>query len=200
MNFPKEKRRFFFLLYTHCNRKDKIIMHKHLRKLVYSAMFLAIAFVLPFLTANNQQLGNMLSLMHLPVLFCGFICGWPWGLLVGLIAPLLRSFTLGAPPLMIAIPMAFELAVYGCVTGLLYKLLPKKFGFYYVDLVSAMVLGRLVWGAAKYILGGIQNTEFGFAAFWAGAVVNALPAIAIQIVLIPPLILVFRKNRLMLNE
>lgn len=172
----------------------------HLRKLVYSAMFLAIAFVLPFLTANNQQLGNMLSLMHLPVLFCGFICGWPWGLLVGFIAPLLRSFTLGAPPLMIAIPMAFELAVYGCATGLLYKLLPKKIGFYYVDLVAAMVLGRLVWGAAKYIIGGIQNTEFGFAAFWAGAIVNALPAIAIQIVLIPPLILVFQKNRLMLNE
>lgn len=175
-------------------------MHKHLRKLVYSAMFLAIAFVLPFLTANNQQLGNMLSLMHLPVLFCGFICGWPWGLLVGFIAPLLRSFTLGAPPLMIAIPMAFELAVYGCVTGLFYKLLPKKIGFYYLDLISAMILGRLAWGAAKFVLGGIQNTEFGFAAFWAGAVVNALPAIAIQIALIPPLILVFQKNRLMLND
>jgi hypothetical protein len=83
---------------------------------------------------------------------------------------------------------------------LLYKLLPKRIGFYYIDLISAMILGRLVWGAAKFIIGGIQNAEFGFAAFWAGAVVNALPTIAIQIVLIPPLILVFQKNKLMLNK
>jgi len=175
-------------------------MNKRLRKLVYSAMFLALAFVLPFLTGNNPQLGNILSLMHLPVLLCGFVCGWPWGLLVGLFAPLLRSFTLGAPPLLIAIPMAFELAVYGFASGLLYKLLPKKIGFYYLDLISAMLLGRLVWGVGKFVIGGIQNTDFGFAAFWAGAVVNALPAIAIQIALIPPLILVFKKAKLTLND
>ncbi|HOP11586.1 MAG TPA: ECF transporter S component [Oscillospiraceae bacterium] len=176
-------------------------MNKHLRKLVYSAMFLALAFVLPFLTANNPQLGNMLSLMHLPVLLCGFVCGWPWGLLVGFIAPLLRSFTLGAPPLMpTAVAMAFELATYGLISGLLYKLLPKKLGFYYVDLITAMIVGRLIWGTARYVIGGIQNTEFGLAAFWAGAVANAIPGIAVQIVLIPPLIMVFQKNKLMLNE
>ncbi len=33
----------------------------------------------------------MLCPMHLPALLCGFMCGWPWGLAVGFISPLLRS-------------------------------------------------------------------------------------------------------------
>ena len=94
---------------------------KHMKKLVTAALCLALCLVLPFLTANNMALGNMLSLMHLPVLLCGLTCGWPFGLLIGFIAPLMRSFLLGAPPMMVAVPMAFELAAYGFTTGLLYR-------------------------------------------------------------------------------
>ncbi len=68
------------------------------RRLVLSALFLALAFVLPFLTGQVQQIGRMLCPMHIPVLLCGFICGWQWGLAVGVAAPLLRSLTLGMPP------------------------------------------------------------------------------------------------------
>ena len=80
--------------------------------------------------------------MHIPVLLCGFICGWPWGLLVGLFAPILRSVTLGMPPLFpTAVCMAFELAAYGAVAGILYKTLPKKKCFIYCALLGAMVIG-----------------------------------------------------------
>ena len=41
---------------------------------------------LPFLTGQIPQIGSALSPMHIPVLLCGFICGWPYGLIVGLIA------------------------------------------------------------------------------------------------------------------
>ena len=47
------------------------------RKLTYAALFLALAMVLPFLTAQIPEIGSMLSPMHIPVLLCGFLCGWP---------------------------------------------------------------------------------------------------------------------------
>jgi hypothetical protein len=56
-----------------------------------------------------------------------FLCGWPWGLAIGFIAPPLRSVCCSAcPPLFpSAVAMAFELAAYGAVSGILYKALPK---------------------------------------------------------------------------
>ena len=62
-------------------------------------MFLALAMVLPFLTGQIPQIGNMLCPMHIPVLLCGFFCG-PWyGGIVGGVAPLLRFVLFGMPPL-----------------------------------------------------------------------------------------------------
>ena len=135
--------------------------------------------------------------MHLPVLLCGFICGWPWGLAVGFIAPLLRTLCFGMPPFPSALAMAFELAAYGALTGLFYRLLPKKTGYLYLSLVGAMIGGRLVWGVAQVVITGLSGTPFGLAAFWAGAVANAIPGIICQIVLVPLLVLAFQKARLM---
>lgn len=159
--------------------------------MVLSALFLAMAYVLPFFTGQIPQIGAMLCPMHIPVLLCGFVCGWPWGLGVGLIAPLLRSVTLGMPPLFpTAIGMAFELATYGAIVGLLHKQFPKKKGFLYVSLLVAMLVGRLVWGVAMFVCLGMNGGSFGFSAFLAGAVTNAIPGIMVQIVLVPVVVMV----------
>ena len=165
-----------------------------LKKLVVAAMLLALALVLPFLTGQLQQLGNALCPMHIPVLLCGFFCG-PWyGLAVGLLAPLLRFAMFGMPPLLpIGIPMCFELAAYGLTAGLLYKLLPAKKQYIYVSLVSAMLAGRVIWGAARVVLYGLGKSEFGWAAFLAGAFTNAVPGIIWQLVLIPLLVMTISK-------
>ena len=47
----------------------------NIHNLVLSAMFLALALVLPFLTGQIPQIGGMLLPMHLPVFLCGLICG-----------------------------------------------------------------------------------------------------------------------------
>ena len=54
-------------------------MNKNIQKLTYSALYLAIALVLPFLTGQIPQIGSMLCPMHIPALLCGFVCGWGWG-------------------------------------------------------------------------------------------------------------------------
>lgn len=159
------------------------------KRLVVSALMLALALVLPYFTGGIPAIGNLLLPMHLPVLLCGFLCGWPWALAVGVVAPLLRLALFSMPPLWTAIPMAFELATYGAVAGLLYSRLPRRTGNIYVSLVSAMLAGRVVWGVVKFVLSGLQNTEFPFSAFVAGAFTTAIPGIIVQLVLIPLLVL-----------
>ena len=139
-------------------------------KLTYSGLCLALCLVLPFLTGQIPQIGSMLLPMHLPVLLCGFICGPVWGLGVGLVAPILRSLLFHMPPLFpTATAMAFELAAYGCLSGLFYRLLPKKPVNLYVSLLLAMVGGRLVWGLVMLVLMGLSGKGFTLTAFFAGA-------------------------------
>lgn len=165
-------------------------------RLVLAAFFLALAYVMPFVTGQIPAVGAMLCPMHLPVLLCGFLCGPIWGASVGIIAPLFRSLTLGMPPLFpTALCMALELAAYGAVAGLMHKLLPRKRPFIYCSLLTAMLVGRLIWGAAMFVCIGLNGAGFTLAAFLAGAFTNAIPGIALQILLIPILVMLLDHPR-----
>lgn len=167
-----------------------------LRNLVLAAMCIAIGLFLPFLTGQIPEIGARLSPLHIPILLCGFMCGWQYGLIAGFILPLLRSFIFSMPPMIpTAVCMAFELAAYGLFTGLLYKLLPKKPGFVYVTLILSMLLGRVVWGIASMIIIGATGGAFTFAAFIAGGFTNAIPGIILHIVIIPPVVLALQKAK-----
>ena len=166
-------------------------IHNKSLKMVLAAFFLALAYVMPFLTGQIPEIGSMLCPLHIPVLLCGFICGWPWGLAVGFIAPLFRSVTLGVPVLFpMAIAMAFELAAYGAVSGIMHKLLRRRKAYIYCSLITAMIVGRVVWGTAMFICVGLSGGSFTFAAFLAGAFTNAIPGIIVQLVLIPILVMI----------
>lgn len=174
---------------------------KKVLKLVYAAVCLALCMVLPFLTGQIPQIGRMLSPMHIPVFLCGFLCGWPYGLAVGAIAPLLRGAIFGMPALFpTGVAMAFELAVYGSVSGILFRVFPRKVSYLYVDLVISMICGRIVWGIVSFVLAGIAQTQFSFAMFIAGAFTNAIPGIVLHLVLIPAVIVAMERAHLVLNE
>ena len=179
-------------------RKRGIFMKKNdILRLTLSAMFLALCVLLPFLTGQIPEIGKKLSPMHIPVLLCGFICGWPYGLAVGFIAPLLRSAMFGVPPLMpTALAMAFELAAYGTACGLLYKLFPMKTPYVYMVLILSMLAGRAVWGIASYLIYTTSGSAFTLQMFWAGAFANAVPGIILHILLIPTLILALQRAKL----
>ncbi len=167
---------------------------KAIYRLVMAAMFLALALCLPFLTGQIPQMGKSLCPMHIPIMLCGFFCG-PWyGLVVGLIAPLLRFLLFGAPAIIPeGVAMSLELATYGAVIGWLYILLPKKRTSIYVSLIGAMLLGRVIWGVVRTVLLGVAKVPFSFEMFITGGFVTAIPGILIQIVLIPILVMSLRK-------
>ena len=170
------------------------------RKLTSSGVCLALCMLLPFLTGQVPQFGAALSPMHIPVLLCGFIAGPFYAAIVGFIAPLLRFMLFGMPPLMpIGAAMCFELAVYGLVSGLLYRALPKNIGSIYVSLIGAMLLGRIVWGIARWTISGVTGIPFTFELFMAGAFINAIPGIILHIVLIPVIVMALKKADLLLE-
>jgi len=173
-------------------------MRKHTKNLTLSAMFVAIGLVLPMITGNIPQIGNMLLPMHIPVFLCGLICGWQYGLAVGAILPLMRSFLFGMPPLYpVAIAMTFELATYGFVAGFLYNRSKWQCVIaLYRSMILAMLAGRIVWGAAEVVLLGISGSTFTWQAFMAGAILNAIPGIVIQLTLIPALMVALNKTGL----
>ena len=155
--------------------------------LATAAMLMAVGFVLPFFTGQIPQIGKMLCPMHLPVLLCGLLCGWRYGLAVGFVLPLLRSATLMTPPMFpTAIAMAFELAAYGFLAGFLYaRSRWQCVAALYRCLLLAMIGGRIVWAAARVVLSGVSEQAFTWQMFLSGAFLTAIPGILLQLVFIP---------------
>lgn len=160
---------------------------KAIINLVLSAMFVAIGVVLPFLTGQIQQIGNMLLPMHIPVFLCGLICGWQYGLAIGLMLPIFRSLLFSMPPIYPnALSMAAELAVYGAIAGFIYSRFKKQSVLtVYASMLPAMLMGRAAWAVAEIVLLGISGGEFTWSMFISGAFVTAVPGIILQLVLIP---------------
>ena len=100
----------------------------------------------------------------------------------------------------VAIAMAFELLTYGLVSGIMYRKVFKKqtVGTLYGSLLIAMVAGRIVWGIVKVILSGIAADAgaFTFAAFISGALLNAIPGIVVQLILVPAVVVALQKAKL----
>ena len=174
-----------------------------IRKMVLAALLLALGLVLPFVTGQIPEVGNMLLPMHLPVLICGLVCGWKWGAVVGFVLPLMRSFLFQMPPLLPtmrtggALCMAFELMTYGLVAGLLYGWLKKYRWGLIVSLLGAMLAGRIVWALASMVIYRLfADFPFTFQLFLAGGFLSAWPGMILQIVLVPLLVRLLEKTRL----
>lgn len=171
---------------------------KHLKKITLSAAFLALGLVLPFLTGQIPQIGNMLLPMHIPVFLCGLICGWQYGGIIGFIMPILRYAIFGMPVLFPGgIAMAFEMMTYGLISGLLYGISKWQCVIsLYRSMIAAMLAGRIVWGAAQMVILGLSGSAFTWQAFMAGAFINAIPGIILQLILIPAIMVSLNRTGL----
>ena len=158
------------------------------KKLTFASICLACCFFLPLLTDHSPETAAMLCLMHFPVMVCGMMCGAPWGVAVGVSAPVLRSLMFGMPLMYPdAVAMCFELGVYGFVCGLEANDPRKSPGNIFLDLILAMVAGRVAWGAAMVFFALISPITFSVEAY-KEAVINTWPGIMLQLIGLPPLI------------
>lgn len=176
------------------NRPDSIL------KVSLSALFLALGWLLPLIAMQIPTIGNMLLPMHIPVMLAGLFLGWKYGCTLGFIVPLTRSLIFGAPNFYPqALSMSFELATYGLVCGLFFRLIfiKHKSTFLPAILISilvAMVCGRLVWGIARFVFALTLGADFTFQLFLSGAFITAWPGIVLQFILIPLIIVALMKT------
>ena len=165
------------------------------KRLVVSGMMLAMGICLPLLIHSIGIIsGNVLLPMHIPVFLCGFLAGPAAGAVTGFMLPFLNSLISGMPVMFPnAVIMSGELLTYGAISGLAFKLTgykPKHL-WIYVSLISAMIAGRCVYGLLAALIffafpGGKQLSVI-------TAVVQGIPGIIIQLVLIPEIIWVCHK-------
>ncbi len=157
------------------------------KKLVFSALCSALCVILPMLFHFIPNAGTIFLPMHIPVLLCGMLCGWPYGLGCGLLGPMLSSLLTKMPPMAVLPAMMVECAVYGAVSGFLMQLLrDQKLGFrLYGSLIPAMLCGRIVSGIAKAL---IFSPGLSFSAWLTASFVTALPGIITQLILLPLLL------------
>lgn len=167
------------------------------KKLVLSAMFMAIGIVLPIFTGQIPQIGRMLLPMHLPVLLCGLICGWQYGSTVGFLLPFIRYMMFHMPPMPNGIAMAFELAAYGVIADVLYRRSRWQCVIaLYRSLFAAMIGGRLIWAVVRVFMTGVASVPFSWEIFLTEALLSAVPGIVLQLVLIPAVMVALNKTGL----
>ena len=166
------------------------------KKSIITAVCIALCVVLPQAFHAVPNAGAIYLPMHIPVLLCGLICGWSYGLLCGLAGPALSALLTGMPPAAVLPGMLVECGVYGLAAGLLMQLLRTKhlYADLYISLAAAMLLGRVVSGIAKALI--FSAGSYSMVSRVAGSFVTALPGIVIQLALLPSIVYALMRARL----
>ena len=169
----------------------------NVKSMVMTAMCIALGVVLPVMFHGVENAGSIFCPMHIPVLICGLICGWQYGLVCGLVTPIVSSLLTGMPPMAILPAMMIELAVYGLITSVMMRFVKTKnqYADLYVSLIVAMLVGRVINGVVKAIM--LAGGDYSIAVWATASFVTCLPAIAIQLVLIPNLIHILTKAKIL---
>lgn len=167
------------------------------KRLVLAGLFTALGVVLPLAFHAVPNAGNILLPMHIPVLLCGLVCGWYYGLACGILVPILSHLFTGMPPMAYLPAMVCELAIYGLLAGLIFWLVHtgKLVLDLYIGLVGAMIGGRIIYGVVNALI--FSAGSYSLSAWATASFVTALPGIIIQLVLLPAIVLALSKARLL---
>ena len=168
----------------------------YVKSIVFTAVCAALCIVVPMAFHSIPNAGVVFLPMHIPVLLCGLLCGWPYGLLCGLIGPMLSSITTGMPPAAMLPSMMAECATYGLVTGLMMRFVRTRSAVadLYISLICAMLLGRVVSGFAKALIFSPGTAPF---AWVTTSLVSGIPGIIIQLVLMPTIVFALTQAKLL---
>ncbi len=172
------------------------MMLSNVKRLVLTAVCAALCVALPMAFHAFPNGGSIFLPMHIPVLLCGLICSWPYGLVCGLLGPFLSSVLTQMPPLAYLPSMMVECAVYGCVAGAMMKLVHTKKVYcdLYISMGTAMVLGRFVAGVVKALILAPGTPIF---AWVTTSLVEGIPGIVIQLALLPSIVYALMRARLL---
>lgn len=165
-----------------------------------SVLLVVLAVALPQIAhiAGGAAAGSVWLPMYVPALLAGCLLGWQWGLVVGILSPLVSfGFTTlaldSAMPALSRLPvMMAELAVFGLVSGLFAKRIEKNALFAFPAVLAAQIGGRLVNFIGSLIMG--QTAAVAWNTIQSGMIGLYLQAVIVPLVVIV-LAFAVRKDR-----
>lgn len=168
----------------------------NVKQAIVTAVCIALCTVLPMAFHSIPQAGTIYAPMHIPVLICGMVCSFPYAIVCGALGPIISSLLTGMPPAPVLPAMVVELTAYALICSLMMKFVYTKKApvDVYLSLVTAMLLGRVIAGIAKALI--FARGEITITAWATSYFVTSLPAIIIQIVLIPVIYFALQKANL----
>ena len=171
-----------------------------IKKICMSAMCLALAVILPIAFHAIPNSAVIFSPLHIPVLLCGLICGYKFGLLVGLCAPILSMLISGMPTAANLPSMIVECLIYGSLPYLYLKIVKFKHLYIniYVGLIISILIGRCFGGLVSVLM--YINGTYSIGIWATSYFVKGRPGIIIQIVLIPNVVFLLEKSKLIKIE
>lgn len=166
------------------------------KNLVITGLLVAIGVILPVLLHPLGDVSKLISPMHIPVFICGLACGWQYGLIAGVLTPLLSSLSTGMPAIVRLPSMMCELAVYGLVAGILIGIVKSKSktANVYISLIGAMLAGKIVYGILNALI--FKAGEYSLQIWITSAFVNSFLAIIINLVLVPIVVMILDKYKI----
>lgn len=156
-------------------------MEDRRKDLITAAILLVLAIILTLIIHLTKINGVILSPMHLPILLAGFILGPIYGLIIGILAPIINGLLKIIPTFPITWAIVVESGLYGLISGLFYE----KFGMKVMPaLVGSIVLGKIGGGAVLHFLDkSIKTTTF-----------IAFPGIIVQLILVPTIFKIYKEK------
>jgi hypothetical protein len=152
---------------------------KGIRSYLFQILFVALAVLLPTLAHLTGSPVRVLLPMHWVVILAGLTYGWRGGAISGIFAPVVSFMISGFPMPGILMQMTIELFVYGFLTGLL----REKFRWNsFTSVAFALIAGRIVFIGLVIAAGSVNA---GYISYFTKALIPGLPAVAIQILLLP---------------
>ena len=166
-------------------------------KSLVSAGLIVLAVVLPQLVhlALGQPGGVKWLPMYLPVLIGGCLLGAKWGLITGILSPLVSfiiTSAIGNPmPAFARLPfMIAELAAFALVSGLFSKKILKNGLWAFPAVIAAQIAGRALF---LLLIAITQRfTSFTVPMIW-NQIKAGLPGLLVQAIIVPVIIIILRK-------
>jgi len=164
--------------------------------MVISAVMAALALVLP-VAFHVVGLGSKFLPMLLPLLVNAFLVEWRWAVGTAAAVPWISALATGMPPLYppVAAAMSVECAVMAAVAALIYRRGRRSV---WAALIPAVLAGRLTSFAMTFFLAQV----FGLPAAVASVarLLEGLPGVALQLVLVPLLLRALAARRSILLD
>ncbi len=162
------------------------------KQICIAAVFLTFGIIIPFVCGHAFSIpGTVLLPMHLTVFIGAMILGPRLGGIIGFLTPILSCMLTGMPNNVFVYIMTAELTTYGLIAGFLCK--TKKLNVY-LSLIISMIIGRCSYALMLFFLSTILGLEqFGKIASVFTAITTGLPGIAIQLLIVPIIVIQLRK-------